>query len=81
VTGDDVADALGELANIIGGNLKNMVPAPSALSLPHVVIAAQAESRWPAVTEICRLSAQWLDEPVNVSVLQSTAERSGGASG
>ena len=81
VTGDDVADALGELANIIGGNIKSMVPAPSALSLPHVIISANAETRWPAVSEVCRLSAQWLDEPVTVSVLESTAERAERAGG
>jgi chemotaxis protein CheX len=73
VTGDDVVDALGELANVIGGNVKSLLPAPSALSLPHVVIAAYAGgSHWPAVTELCRLSASWLDEPVSISVLEST---------
>jgi chemotaxis protein CheX len=34
---DDVADALGELANMIGGNVKSLLPAPSRLSLPTVV--------------------------------------------
>jgi chemotaxis protein CheX len=72
VTADDVADALGELANVIGGNVKSLLPAPSALSLPHVVIATRADGYWPAVNEICRLSASWQDEPVNISVLEST---------
>lgn len=41
-TGDDdlddgeIADAFGELANIIGGNLKCLLPEPSQLSLPTV---------------------------------------------
>jgi len=34
---DEVRDALGELANVIGGNLKAMLPGPSHLSLPTVV--------------------------------------------
>lgn len=34
---EDVADALGELANMIGGNVKSLVPAPSTLGLPVVV--------------------------------------------
>lgn len=32
----DVADALGELTNMIGGNVKSLLPAPSRLSLPRV---------------------------------------------
>jgi len=33
---EDVKDAAGELANMIGGSVKALVPGPSALSLPHV---------------------------------------------
>jgi chemotaxis protein CheX len=33
---DDVSDAVGELANMIGGNVKARMPEPSALSLPVV---------------------------------------------
>jgi chemotaxis protein CheX len=78
VTGEDVADALGELANVIGGNVKSLLPGPSALSLPQVTLAASADTRWLAVTEICRLAGSWLDEPVSISVLQSsTAEQAG----
>lgn len=32
----DVADAVGELANVVAGNLKSLLPAPSTLSLPAV---------------------------------------------
>lgn len=32
----DLNDALGELANMIGGNVKALLPGPSALSLPWV---------------------------------------------
>ena len=35
-TSSDVADAVGELANVLGGNVKGLVPGPSALSLPTV---------------------------------------------
>jgi chemotaxis protein CheX len=34
---DDVRDALGELANMIGGNLKSVLPGGVSLSLPTVV--------------------------------------------
>lgn len=35
-SGDDASDALGELANIVSGNVKSLLPAPSALSIPSV---------------------------------------------
>lgn len=34
---DDVRDTLGELANMVGGNLKSILPAGVELSLPSVV--------------------------------------------
>lgn len=34
---DDVRDALGELANIAGGNVKGLLPTPCYLALPVVV--------------------------------------------
>src|SRR5207244_3759452 len=60
VTPDDVTDALGELANIIGGNVKSLLPEPCALSLPHVLV--HGESGYPQVMEVCGLEATWLDE-------------------
>jgi hypothetical protein len=36
LTAEHVQDALGELANITGGNLKALLPAPAYLSLPAV---------------------------------------------
>ena len=37
---DDVRDALGEITNMIGGNVKALLPTPSRLSLPTVVEGA-----------------------------------------
>jgi chemotaxis protein CheX len=74
VTIEDVTDALGELANIIGGNVKSLLPEPSALSLPHVLVEEAATARWPAVNEVCELRGTWLDEPVSVSVLESIVD-------
>jgi chemotaxis protein CheX len=76
VSDDDVADALGELANIIGGNVKSLLPEPSALSLPHVHVEGHA-GRYPSSTEICQLAGTWIDESVTVSVLESTADFAG----
>jgi chemotaxis protein CheX len=36
-TDEDIRDALGELANMVGGNVKALLPGPTQLSLPLVV--------------------------------------------
>lgn len=79
VTISDITDAVGEIVNIIGGNVKSLMPEPSALSLPHV-LTGTGHVHWPAVTEVCRLNGRWLDEPVTVTVLESTADYVGATS-
>jgi chemotaxis protein CheX len=71
VTAEDIADALGELANIIGGNVKSLLPEPCALSLPHVLLGRVDSEHWPAVAEVCKLGGSWQDEMVSISVLES----------
>ncbi|MFL6061046.1 MAG: chemotaxis protein CheX [Marmoricola sp.] len=63
---EDVADAVGELVNMIGGNVKSLMPGPSVLSLP--VVAAGRVARPSDVTEVCRLDAVWGGAPLLVSV-------------
>ncbi|MEM6732253.1 MAG: chemotaxis protein CheX [Myxococcota bacterium] len=41
LTPDDIRDALGELANMVGGNLKSTLPEPCSLSIPSVQLAPQ----------------------------------------
>jgi chemotaxis protein CheX len=76
VAEEDVADALGELANIIGGNVKSLLPEPRALSLPHVHVDG-ASGRYPSVTEVCHLEGTWMAESVTVTVLENTADLAG----
>jgi CheY-specific phosphatase CheX len=42
---DDVIDAVGELVNMIGGNLKRILPPGVVLSLPSVVIGGDYSVR------------------------------------
>ncbi|RNL62665.1 chemotaxis protein CheX [Nocardioides marmoriginsengisoli] len=63
---EDVADAVGELVNMIGGNVKSLMPGPSTLSLP--VVAAGRVARPSDVVEACRLDAGWGGAPLVVSV-------------
>lgn len=38
---EDIADAVGELTNMVGGNIKSLLPEPSTLSLPVVAHGVQ----------------------------------------
>ena len=61
---EDVADAFGEIANVVGGNVKAALPGPSTLGLPQVGAA-------PAVRnpeDVCRLEVLWRGQPLVVSV-------------
>jgi chemotaxis protein CheX len=60
----DVADALGELANVVGGNIKALLPGPSVLGLPGVGGRLPAAS----VADTCRVEVRWRDQPITVSV-------------
>ena len=63
----DVTDALGELVNMIGGNIKSLLPSGSALGLPIVshepVRPAAAE-----VTEHYRVELTWAGTPIRIRV-------------
>ena len=61
---EDVADAFGEIANVVGGNVKAAMPGPSGLSLPQVGEAPAVRN--PA--DLVRVELLWRGEPVSISV-------------
>ena len=65
---DDMVDTTGEMANVVGGNVKNLLPEPSVLSLPQVVRGAGL--RFPATRQVCSLTWLWRGEPVRITVWQ-----------
>jgi chemotaxis protein CheX len=67
VTDEDIADAIGEFANVVGGNVKSIMPGPSSLSLPRVMRGPSNEM-FPGATEVCRLELVWHSEPLVVSI-------------
>lgn len=72
----EVADALGEIANMVGGSVKGMVGVASALSLPQVVLDASALVNLDA-QKVVSLTARWNGQPIEVSLWErSTAARS-----
>ena len=61
---EDVADAFGEIANVVGGNVKAALPGPSGLSLPQVGDAPVVRNPGDQV----RVDVLWRGEPVSISV-------------
>ena len=61
---EDVADAFGEIANVVGGNVKAALPGPSALSLPEV--GNPPAVRNPA--DVVRIDVLWRGQPLSISV-------------
>ncbi len=67
---DEVRDALGELANMLGGNVKTLLPAPSQISLPAVAIGSDYELSVVGTSELARASFTCDGQPLLVTLLQ-----------
>lgn len=71
----EVADALGEIANMVGGSVKGMVGVAATLSLPQVVLDASALVN-PDAHKLVSVLAQWNGRPVEISLWErSVANR------
>ena len=71
VSQEDLSDVLGELANIVGGNVKAMLPPGATLSLPQVILAPESTTRYPNAERISGLYGRWEGEPISISMWQS----------
>ncbi len=70
ITVHDVQDTIGELANMVGGNVKAMLPAPCSLGLPVVVEGDDFRMRLPGSTQLLQCAFTAEGEPLSVTVLQ-----------
>jgi chemotaxis protein CheX len=68
----DVADIVGELANMIGGNLKGLLPPDCRMSVPHAGAAARAGSA--STSAVDAVGASFL---VDGESLEVVVERAG----
>ena len=59
---EDIEDGLGELANVVGGNVKAVLPGPSALGLP---VVGSAPTAGP---DTCRVDLLWRGQSLTISV-------------
>jgi chemotaxis protein CheX len=67
LTDADIVDAIGELVNVVGGNIKGLVEGPSVLSLPVVTQGSAVAP--PGHLELAQeVRFSWMAEPVVVSV-------------
>ena len=61
------ADAVGELVNVVGGNVKSLMPGPSTLSLP--VVSHGPVEQPTELSEASALHLTWQGAPIRVRVL------------
>jgi chemotaxis protein CheX len=71
---EDISDVLGELANIVGGNVKAMLPNGCFLSLPTVVMASDTASYYPTAERISGLYGVWDGESISISMWQQSVK-------
>lgn len=69
VTDADINDATGEWVNVVGGNVKSLLPQPCQLSLP-MTSRSGGRIRYPGTRPLCGLTLALRGKPVTVSVRQ-----------
>jgi len=68
VSDSDVLDAVGELVNIVGGNVKGMLPPPTGLSLPSVTDGTLHVDTRAGAELLVDVHLSWMDEPLHVAI-------------
>ncbi len=63
LSADDLVDAFGEVANVVGGNIKALIPDPGALSLPQVASALPTGNE-----PNHRVELAWWGRPILISL-------------
>lgn len=71
LSADEVSDALGELTNMVGGNIKGLLPPPNKLSLPSVAGGESYTLRVPGALLVERVLLQGPAGPVRISLWRS----------
>jgi chemotaxis protein CheX len=65
---DEICDALGELTNMVGGNIKSLLPAPSKLSIPTVAQGEAYTVRVPGASLVDAATLVCAVGPVHITV-------------
>ncbi len=72
VSEDEIADAVGELANMLGGNLKSLLPEHSRLSLLSVVLGSSVTLRVTGATLVRRVDFTCGGSALRVTLWESS---------
>jgi chemotaxis protein CheX len=70
----DTQDAIAELSNMIGGNIKALVSGKCFLSLPAVVEGGDYRARVPGARMVNRVSFTALGQTIMITVLEKNAK-------
>jgi chemotaxis protein CheX len=65
---DEISDALGELTNMVGGNIKSLLPAPSRLSVPTIAVGEPGSVRVPGAVLLDRVVLMSAPGPLHISI-------------
>ena len=72
----DISDAVGELTNMIAGNVKALLPSPCNLSLPAVALGSDYALSVLGTTVLAQVSFVCEGQPLMVTVLQRSVDES-----
>jgi len=72
---EEIQDALGELTNMIGGNIKPLLPGTSRLSLPSVVEGMDYTLIVPGSQVLCQVGFECEGQPILVTLVESQGKR------
>jgi chemotaxis protein CheX len=70
VNSEQVMDALGEMTNMVGGNIKSLLPEPSRLSMPSVTKGSDYIFTVAGGRSLARLTFQCDGKPFQVAVIE-----------
>jgi len=73
-TSDEVRDTIGELTNMLAGNIKALLPEPSRISLPAVAFGADYDLSVMGTGAVAPVPFRCGGSPLVVTLLQSTAD-------
>jgi len=73
VSPEDLSDSIGEIINMVGGNVKALLPSPCQLSLPSVTSGSQFQLTVSHTEVVDTLHFQSLGFPIVLQVLQEQA--------
>lgn len=75
-TDEDISDSLGEMANVVAGNVKALLDGSARLSLPTVARGRSFEVTLPGMTETDRLHFVCEDSELSVAVFEQAGTKS-----